>query len=65
MPSLEYLEERGWKRGIEDSEEKITRRMLAKGMDTLDIIDITGISTEQIRKIRESMSNESLANKAM
>jgi len=65
MPSLEYLEERGWKRGIEDSEEKITRRMLAKGMDTLDIIDITGISTEQIRKIRESMSNESLADKAV
>jgi len=62
---IEYFEEKGRKRGVEDNKEETARKMLAKGMDTLDVIDVTGLSTERIRKIRESMSNESLANKAM
>jgi hypothetical protein len=44
---IEYFEEIGAKRkGEEDA-----RRMVAKGYDVLDIIEITGISAERLREI--------------
>ena len=53
---IEYFEELG----AERREEEIARKMLAKGMDALDIIDITGLSTERIRRIRESIRDEAV-----
>jgi hypothetical protein len=46
--------------GAERKVEEIARKMLAKGMDTLDVMDFTGLTTEQIREMRESMSKEAV-----
>ena len=52
---IETAEKMGERRGAERREEEIAKNMLAKGIDLLDIIEVTGISTERIRKIRESI----------
>jgi hypothetical protein len=44
---IEYFEEIGEKRKGEDA----ARKMVAKGYDVLDIIEITGISAERLREI--------------
>jgi len=51
---IEYFEERGEKR----NQEETAKRMLAKNMDILDIIEVTGLSTERIRELRESLTKE-------
>jgi hypothetical protein len=57
---IEVFEEIGEKRGAERREEEIARKMLSMGMDTLDIIEATGLSTERIRKMRESLRSEAV-----
>ena len=39
--------------------EEIAKKMFVYGIDSLDIIDITGLSVEHLREIREAMRNES------
>ena len=39
--------------------------MLAKGYDLLDIIEITGISTERLREIREAVRSEPVCGEAV
>jgi hypothetical protein len=51
---FEYLEERG----AERRQEEIARKMLDKNMDVLDIIDVTGLTTERIRELRENLAKE-------
>ena len=46
--------------GAEREKEEIARKMLAKGMDVLDVMYFTGVTTEQMREIRESMSKEAV-----
>ena len=48
---IEYFEELG----AERQKEEIAKNMLAKGMDVLDIIEVTGLSIERMREIRETM----------
>jgi hypothetical protein len=54
---FEYFEEIGEKRGIEigieRNGEEAAKRMVAKGYDLLDIIEITGISAERLREIAQ------------
>ena len=57
---FEVFEERGWKRGTEAKEEEIAKKMLAKNMDVLDIIEITGLSTERLREIRKGITNDAM-----
>ena len=52
---IEYFEERG----VERNKEETARKMLAKCMDALDIIEVTGISAERLRELRESVHKES------
>ena len=55
---IEYFEERGEKRGIklgeERRQEEIAEKLLALGIDILDIIEATGISPERIREMRKA-----------
>ena len=39
--------------GVEREREEIARKMLTKGMDILDILEVTGLSPERIREMRE------------
>ena len=55
---IEVFERAGEKRGAERREEEIAKNMLAKGIDLLDIIEVTGISTERMRKLRESVESK-------
>ena len=48
---LEYAEERGMQLGEERNKEEVARKMVAKGYDTLDILELTGISPENLRRI--------------
>ena len=57
---IEYFEELGEKRGAERREEEIAKSMLDKGMDLLDIIEVTGLSVERIRKLRETIQNKAV-----
>jgi hypothetical protein len=58
---IEYCEEVGEKRGIEIGIERgielkgeeDAKKMVAKGYDLLDIIEITGISAERLREIAQ------------
>jgi len=51
---FEYLEERGEKR----KQVEIAKKMLSMHMDVLDVIEATGLSTEEVRKMRDSMRDE-------
>jgi hypothetical protein len=48
----------GW--GREQKTEEIARKMLLMGMDALDIIEATGISSERLRELRDIIRNESV-----
>jgi hypothetical protein len=52
---IEYFEELGEKRGIdlgrEQKSEETAKKMIAKGYDLLDIIELTGISADRLREI--------------
>lgn len=58
---IEVFEELGREDGRKREKEEIARKMLDKNMDMLDIIDITGLNTEQIREIRDAMRGESVS----
>ena len=47
---IEYFEERGEKR----RQEEIAEKLLALGIDTMDIIEATGVSPERIREMRKA-----------
>ena len=53
---FEYLVESGEKR----AQEEIAQKMLVKNMDVLDIIEVTGLSVERIREMREAIRNEAV-----
>ena len=40
------------KKGMEKEAEQIARRMLEKGMSISDIVEITGLSAEQVKALR-------------
>ncbi len=52
---LEFAEEYGEKRGLKIGEERkgeeAAQKMVEKGYDILDILEVTGISPERLRKI--------------
>jgi predicted transposase/invertase (TIGR01784 family) len=52
---IEFFEELGEKRGIdlgrEQKSEETAKKMIAKGYDLLDIIELTGISADRLREI--------------
>ena len=53
---FERLEERS----RECEREEIAKKMLSMGMDVLDIIEATGISVEEVRKMRDSVRGEEI-----
>ena len=57
---IEYFEERGETRGLRRKQEETALKMIEKGYDSLEIVDITGISIERIRKLREAVSDEAV-----
>jgi len=50
---LEVFEEIGRAEGRKKEKEEIAHRMLAMGMDVLDVIDVTGIDIERLRELRD------------
>jgi len=51
---LDVAEEYGAKR----EKEEIVRKMLLKGIDSLDILDITGLDIERLRELRDLVRSE-------
>ena len=45
---------------VKHREEEIAKKLLQMGMDALDVIEVTGISIERIREIRESIRNDAV-----
>jgi len=52
---IEVFEELGREEGRKKEKEDIARKMLVKDMDVLDVIDVTGLSTERVREIRDAV----------
>jgi len=52
---LETVEEYGEKRGRMNEKEETAHKMISKGYDSLEIIELTGLSVERVREIREAM----------
>ena len=48
---IEYAKEEGKKEGIEEGSKKVVKSMLDKNMDIKNIIDITGLSEEEVKRI--------------
>ena len=44
--------EKGMKQGLEQRSLEIARKMLAKGMDAASVMEITGLSAEQMRQLK-------------
>ena len=44
--------EKGMKQGLEQRSLEIARKMLAKGMDAASVMDITGLSAEQMQQLK-------------
>ena len=44
--------EQGMKQGLEQRSLEIARKMLAKGMDAASVMEITGLSAEQMRQLK-------------
>ena len=51
---IEYAKEEGKKEGIEEGIKKVVKSMLDKNMDIKNIIDITGLSEEEILSLKNS-----------
>ena len=49
---IEYAKEEGKKEGIEEGIKKVVKSMLDKNMDIKDIVDITGLSEEEILSLK-------------
>ena len=52
---LKYAKEEGIKKGKKEANMETARKLLKKGMEIKDIIDITGITEEQIEILRKSL----------
>lgn len=52
---IEVFEEYGKKMGREENREETAKKMLADKLDPLDIMKYTGIDSDQLRRIRNSM----------
>ena len=46
--------------GAEQKQEEIAQKLLVKGMDVLDVMEVTGLTMERMRKVRELVSNEAV-----
>ena len=44
--------EKGMKKGLEQRSLEIARKMLAKGMDAASVMEITGLSAEQMQQLK-------------
>ena len=44
--------EKGMKQGLEQRSLEIARKMLAKGMDVASVMEITGLSAEQMQQLK-------------
>ena len=44
--------EKGMKQGMEQRSLEIARKMLAKGMDAASVMEITGLSVEQMQQLK-------------
>lgn len=44
--------EKGMKKGLEKRSLEIARKMLAKGMDAASVMEITGLSAEQMQQLK-------------
>ena len=44
--------EKGMKQGLEQRSLEIARKMLAKGMDATSVMEITGLSAEQMQQLK-------------
>ena len=44
--------EKGMKQGMEQRSFEIARKMLAKGMDAASVMEITGLSAEQMQQLK-------------
>ena len=44
--------EKGMKQGMEQRSLEIARKMLAKGMDAASVMEITGLSAEQMQQLK-------------
>jgi len=53
---IEYLHEEG----AERNKEETARRMIAKGYDSIEVIEITGLSLECVSEIRKSVLSEAI-----
>ena len=52
---LKYAKEEGIKEGKNEANMETARKLLKKGMEIKDIIDITGITEKQIEILRKSL----------
>lgn len=52
---LKYAKEEGIKEGKKEANMETARKLLKKGMEIKDIIDITGITEKQIEILRKSL----------
>ena len=55
---IEFFEERGERRGIERTQEETAKRLVAMGLDSLDIMKATDISAERLSQIRKALRGE-------
>ena len=53
---LDVAEEYGAKR----EKEEIARKLLSMGMDAIDVVEVTGLSNERIRELRDTIRSESI-----
>ena len=51
---FEYFEERAEKR----NKEEIAKKMISRGYDSLEVVDITGLSIEQVKELRSAIRLE-------
>ncbi len=49
---MEQGMEKGMKQGLEQRSLEIARKMLAKGMDAASVMEITGLSAEQMQQLK-------------
>jgi DNA-binding CsgD family transcriptional regulator len=50
----------GVEKGKEEGREETAKKMIAKGYDPLDILEISGISVERFRKLKEAYQREAV-----
>ena len=58
--TMEYNTETAKRVYAEEQVEEIAQKMLAKGIDLLDVIDITGLSMERMRELHDTLRSEAI-----